>query len=112
MGKVLPNGRPPHLIQHLKGFYVKARTSRDDLDAVDLPYRMTEWVSGSYNGLKSFNILYMTWEDFKDVLVNPCSEKNKMCWDFIQSHELLIGGLDYTIDTSDPHCAYNLHGND
>ncbi|KAG6369439.1 hypothetical protein JVT61DRAFT_14857 [Boletus reticuloceps] len=107
-------------IQHLKGFYVKARTSRDDLDAVGLPYRMTEWLwvmtclsdHRSDDGLKSFDISYMTWEDFKDVLVDPRSEKNKMRWDFIRSHELLIGGLDYTIDTSDPHCAYNLHGDD
>lgn len=32
-------------IQHLKGFYVKARASMDDLDFGGLPCRMFEWVS-------------------------------------------------------------------
>lgn len=42
----------------------------------------------------------MTWEDFRDVLVNPRSEKNQKGWEFIRSQDLLIGGLDYTIDTT------------
>lgn len=53
----------------------------------------------SNDGMKHFDVSYMTWEDFRDVLVAPRSERNKKHWDFIRSQELIIGGLDYTIDT-------------
>lgn len=32
-------------IQHLKGYYAKARSSRDDPDYGGIAYRMSEWVS-------------------------------------------------------------------
>ena len=39
--------RPDQLtsIKHLKGFYAKARSGKDDLDGGGLPYRLFEWVS-------------------------------------------------------------------
>ena len=33
------------LIKHLKRFYAKARSGKDDLDGRGLPYRLFEWVS-------------------------------------------------------------------
>ena len=55
--------------------------------------------SRSNNGMKNFDVSYMLWEDFRDVLIAPRSEKNKTGWDFIRSQNLIIGGLDYTTDT-------------
>lgn len=41
-------------IQHLRGFHVKARVSRDDKCPVGRPYRMGEWVSGPSIGATAY----------------------------------------------------------
>lgn len=48
--------------------------------------------------MKSFNVSYMNWNEFKNVLIDPRKEEHKATWEFIRSQNVIIGGLDYTID--------------
>ena len=50
---------------------------------------------------KAFEVSYMPWDDFKAVLVSPrSSPENQRKWNLIHSQDCIIGGVDYTIDTS------------
>lgn len=48
---------------------------------------------------KAFAVSYMLWDDFKDTLIDPHDSRNRQRWEFIRSHDVIIGGMDYTVDT-------------
>lgn len=50
-------------------------------------------------GQKTFDVSYMLWQDFRDTLIDPRNTANRARWEFIRSHDIIIGGMDYTIDT-------------
>lgn len=47
----------------------------------------------------------MLWEKFRDVLAEPQKEENKNTWLSIYSQDVIIGGIDYTIDTRYVHTS-------
>lgn len=53
-------------------------------------------------GHKTFDVSYMRWQDFRDTLTDPrnAADSEHSRWEFIRSHDIIIGGMDYTIDTA------------
>ncbi|KAH0826297.1 hypothetical protein J3R83DRAFT_5777 [Lanmaoa asiatica] len=107
-------------VRDMRGFFFRERPTREDLAEEGWTYRLSEWlwailclsdyrVNDDVNG---FEVDYMQWCEFKEVLIDPRASKNRPRWEFIRSHDVIIGGFDYTIDTCSPLSIYNLHGED
>ncbi|KAF8452839.1 hypothetical protein L210DRAFT_846317 [Boletus edulis BED1] len=95
-------------IKDMKGSYYKARSIEDDLATEGVTYWLTEW-----QGNNGFDVSYMLWSDFKETLIDPRNPANQTRWEFIRSHDIIIGGMDYTVGGcyDHPNSCYDLHGN-
>ncbi|KAG6380436.1 hypothetical protein JVT61DRAFT_8574 [Boletus reticuloceps] len=108
-------------IKDMKGSYYKVRSMEDDLATEGVTYWLTEWLwtiiclseHKTKQGHNGFDVSYMLWSDFKETLIDPRNPANQTRWEFIRSHDIIIGGMDYTVGGcyDHPSSCYDLHGN-
>ncbi|KAI6025432.1 hypothetical protein EDC04DRAFT_2606310 [Pisolithus marmoratus] len=83
-------------ISNLTGFVYKERVTKTGVRV-----RVTEWLwlilqMDNYDKGTAFNIKYMTWENFKDVVLDP--NTRAFDWNDLVKKDCIIGGIDYSID--------------
>jgi len=65
----------------------------------DIHYILQLWMAlqmGDYDNLSTFEVHYITWEMFRDVVLHP--ENARFEWNNFADMDCIIGGIDYTID--------------
>ncbi|KIK72002.1 hypothetical protein PAXRUDRAFT_22522 [Paxillus rubicundulus Ve08.2h10] len=94
-------------IQGLQPFQRKVKPRVGERSAGTTPMLVTEWLWGMLclsghrlDGVKTFEVSYMLWDDFKAVLIDPRDPGSRERWDSIRSQDCIIGGIDYTINTT------------
>ncbi|KAG9308767.1 hypothetical protein JVU11DRAFT_11559 [Chiua virens] len=97
-------------VQHLSNVCFIAAKQLKEMEKDEVRVEITEWlwtmlcISEHMNhNQKSFDLSYMSWNDFKATICSP--EENMSQWNFLLSRDCIIGGLDYTIGT---RCASNI----
>ncbi|KAI6020597.1 hypothetical protein EDC04DRAFT_2607394 [Pisolithus marmoratus] len=83
-------------IDNLTGFIYKEQVTKTGVRV-----QVTEWLwlilqMDDYDKGTAFNIKYMTWENFKDVILNP--NTRALDWNDLVKKDCIIGGVNYSID--------------
>ncbi|KAI6017507.1 hypothetical protein EDC04DRAFT_2902507 [Pisolithus marmoratus] len=97
-------------ISSLKGFIYKEQVTKTVVRV-----QVTEWLwlilqMDDYDKGTAFNIEYMTWENFKDIILDP--NMRALDWhDLVENKDCIIGGVDYSIDHRWDGNPYGFDGN-
>ncbi|KAF9230259.1 hypothetical protein BU15DRAFT_69346 [Melanogaster broomeanus] len=122
LGWVKRNLTPAQIqtIKGLRGFRHKvAKLIQAECNAPGITTYLMEWLwmvlclsEYRVNNVQAFNVSYMLWEDFKATLINPrATFEHEERWRLIHTQDCIIGGIDYTIDTTQlTRSEYKLHG--
>ncbi|KAF8836309.1 hypothetical protein BDN67DRAFT_1014798 [Paxillus ammoniavirescens] len=94
-------------IRGLQSFQRKVKARVGERSPGTTTILLTEWLWGMLclsahriNWAKIFKVSYMLWEDFKVVMIDPRGPGTREKWDSIRSQDCIIGGIDYTINTT------------